>query len=241
MNLKYHTLSLNLDTKELQPSPVNLPVGYNHVIRLSLTKNGVSGYELPAGSLLTLRLDVTSPVYNPVFSLDSFEWVWDPENQVYEAGFNAAERPLTTLSPSVFAAEFSIVEFGGGLYVVPFHIRFRNTPLPPGVESFSHFSENLPRWFVNFWKTNHRYVALPDKPTLPEVGLSMSTIINVLLGSTPQEQIDFSGVIEGFPIKFYTDITSLSEATTIGFFRLPNGDLYWKGDLDRDPDALAIE
>lgn len=215
----YQTLTLNLDTGELGPQPVRLPVGYEHIIRLSLIKGGVSGYELPAGSSITALFDDAFPVdpVSAVYTIGISSWVWDPARQVYEAGFNASQRPLSIIGLSTFASRLTVID-GGTITEASFHTTFRNSPLPPGNDPCSVSTNTLPDWFQNWVSQNFRYNLLPDQPTLPAAGVDAGSILAALNIATQAQKDSIVGLLEGSltPNPAIVDIADISERADEG-------------------------
>lgn len=216
MSVKYQTVDFNLDTLTVTPSPLRLPVGYAHIIRLNITKDGQSGYELPVGSTVEMFFDDRNPVddVDPIFSIDPIGFVWDAINGVYEAGFNASARPLNLVAVSTFVTLIKVSDVGANqVYQSTFHSLFRNVPLPAGYSCST--KNQLSQEFLDFWSQHFRWALIPDKPDVQE--LANFTNLN----------------------QVWTDVNLISEATQPGFYRTPDGNLFWKGSIGSDPDSIT--
>ncbi len=167
MSLVYHTISLDLDSGVLSPLPVNLPIGFVHVIRLDLF-TGKSGYQLALGGTVSMFFDSTFPVdeTNPVHSILPISWVWNPEHRVYEAGFDATQRPISLIGLTTLAARLRVVD---SVFNVEksFQVGFRNVSLPDAVDHCN-VTEGIPPRILNYIQSIFRYTLLPDAPDIVE-------------------------------------------------------------------------
>ena len=183
-----HDLLFDLDTGEFFEGVASLPVGFAHVLRIKFIKNGVTGHELNGAGFLQLYFDQTFPVNteDPVHEIKGFEFVFNPDLQAYEAGFNATVRPLSIISLSTFATRLTVIE-GGSVVNFDFHTKFRNAQLPAGVNPCDALNQDIDPDIVNFFRQNFRYSLLPDRPDLR---LTDSDIISLLAQLAPLDTIN---------------------------------------------------
>lgn len=211
------TIDFNLDTLTVNATPLRLPVGVSYIISLNLVKDGRSNHRLSNDSNRTINLyfDDKNPVNinDSIHEINNLSWIWDDFSRTYKAGFNASTRPLNLVATPTFITRLSVVDLEtAGVYTTTFHTLFRGVPLRP-INSCISIS-GLPQAFLDFWDQNFNWLSLPDKPDLPQV-------------FNPNQ----SGI--------WTEIGDISDALEIGFYRTPDGALYWNGNLDSGADLIS--
>ena len=185
-------LLFDLDQKVFVNGVASQPIGYAHNLRIKFVKNGVAGYELPFGSALELRYDDHFPVSasDPIHVIPNSSFVWNATLEVYEAGFNAEQRPLNLISVSTFATELIVSTAENVTF--KFHTKFRNTQLPAGIDPCDNFDDQIPKKILNFFRNNFRYALLPDKPEFND--LNKPDLIDVIELFDVQERFDNFGI-----------------------------------------------
>ena len=179
-----HDLLFDLDTGEFFEGALSLPVGYAHVLRIKFVKDGVVGYNLGDNGFIQLYFDQSFPVNtdDPVHQIKSFEFVFNPDLQVYEAGFNATVRPLSIISLTTFATRLAAV--GSSSDALPvffnFHTKFRNAQLPAGIDPCQALNQNIDPDIINFFRQNFRYSLLPDTPDLRVTSSDFAELLSQL-------------------------------------------------------------
>lgn len=176
-----HDLLFDLDTGEFFEGVANLPVGFAHVLRIKFIKNGVTGHELNVNSIIRLSFDQSFPVdtSDPIHEVTTLGFVFNPETQAYEVGFNATVRPLSIISLTTFATQLSITELGSEV-TFDFHTKFRNAQLPAGVDPCAALNQEIDPDIVNFFRQNFRYTLLADTPDLRVSSSDFAELIDQL-------------------------------------------------------------
>ena len=179
-----HDLLFDLDTGEFFEGALSLPVGYAHVLRIKLVRDGVVGHKLEGAFSIQLYFDQSFPIdtNDPIYQIKTFEFVFNPELRAYEAGFNATVRPLSIISLTTFATKLSIVDGEDvvTLTTFDFHTKFRNAQLPAGIDPCQALNQNIDPDIINFFRQNFRYSLLPDTPDLRVTSSDFAELLSQL-------------------------------------------------------------
>lgn len=162
-----HKIIYDLDAGTVAPVQLDLPRGYEHQLRVKLTKGGVYGYEIPSGGSMQMFFhdNIAIDFVAPDHLIDVMDWVWDAVTQEYVAVFDASVRPLVIIGVGSFFSVIRVTD-GGQFDSQIFTSKFLNAGTPTGL---SHCSPNdkftdIPTWFRNWVSEFFRWEAIPGDP-----------------------------------------------------------------------------
>lgn len=188
-----HDITYNLDTNTVGVHQLDLPKGYEHLIRLKFIKGGLEGYELDSNAQLTMFFHANRIIdeVNPDFQLSPSDWVWNATLNVYEALFDATVRPLSILGVGSFFTKIRLNDDGLKESSL-FTSKFLRASLPQGV---SHCVPNdkfsaIPPWFRNWVSEYFKWEMIPGNPIF-----QLSTLLNTQSGSISIREIPLPSLI----------------------------------------------
>jgi len=160
MQTAYHTLVWNLDSGDLQPSLIDYPRGYNHVITVQTVKSSADIQP----SDLKIELAGEFPVVSGNKILTTGAASWDGDTDRSTLSVNNTGAPMNGYGQRSLAAKLTCTH-SATTYTRNFHIGFLQTPAPASISGG--VPPGLPpafnQWLNDNWPIS--YLGLTNKPT----------------------------------------------------------------------------